>query len=96
MKTNPVGPAALMLGALLLASLSGCYASGVSQHWGVATRNYRDAQIVNPKAPETLERPTGLDPATGEDVMAKYHSQASAPAPYGGPSIVQIDANGAR
>jgi len=60
--------------AMLLVPLAGCEHSLVGQNMGNAYRENVTAQIANPEAGRANEPgPQGLDGATGEDVMSRYH-----------------------
>jgi len=60
--------------AMLLVPLAGCEHSLVGQNMGNAYRDNMTAQIADPEAGRRNEPgPQGLDGATGEDVMNRYH-----------------------
>jgi hypothetical protein len=60
--------------AMLALPLVGCEHSLVGQNMGNAHRENTNAQIANPEAGRANEPgPQGLDGATGEDVMNRYH-----------------------
>ena len=60
--------------AMLLVPLAGCEHSLVRQNMGNAYRENMTAQIADPEAGRRNEPgPQGLDGATGEDVMSRYH-----------------------
>lgn len=60
--------------AMLLVPLAGCEHSLVAQNMGNAHRENVNAQIADPEAGRANEPgPVGLDGATGEDVMNRYH-----------------------
>jgi len=60
--------------AMLLVPLAGCEHSLVGQNMGNAYRENMTAQIADPEAGRANEPgPQGLDGATGEDVMSRYH-----------------------
>ena len=60
--------------AMLLVPLAGCEHSLVGQNMGNAYRENMTAQIADPEAGRANEPgPVGLDGATGEDVMNRYH-----------------------
>jgi hypothetical protein len=60
--------------AVLLVPLAGCEHSLVGQNMGNAYRENTNAQIADPEAGRRNEPgPQGLDGATGEDVMGRYH-----------------------
>ena len=75
--------------AMLLVPLAGCQHSLVGQNMGNAYRENMTAQIADPEAGRANEPgPQGLDGATGEDVMNRYHkAQGGARTPQL-PSIV--------
>jgi hypothetical protein len=82
-------PAWLAVGLLALA---GCAPTPVEQHWGAAYRQDVTAMVENPQAAEIeREAPTGLDPATAEQVVGKYlEQQGEAEEPTAMPSFIQI------
>ena len=60
--------------AMLALPLVGCEHSLVGQNMGNAHRENTNAQIADPEAGRANEPgPQGLDGATGEDVMGRYH-----------------------
>ncbi len=60
--------------AMLLVPLAGCEHSLVGQNMGNAYRENMTAQIADPEAGRKNEPgPQGLDGATAEDVMSRYH-----------------------
>ena len=60
--------------AMLVVPLAGCEHSLVGQNMGNAYRENTNAQIADPEAGRANEPgPVGLDGATGEDVMNRYH-----------------------
>ncbi len=81
--------------ALGLLALSSC-ATPVERHWGEAYRRDVAAMVENPQAAEIeREAPTGLDPATAEQVVGKYlEQQGEAEEPTAMPSFIQIGTGG--
>ena len=62
--------------ALCAAGLVGCEHSLVARNMGNAYREDMNAQIADPEAGRANEPgPAGLDGATGEDVMQRYHRE---------------------
>ena len=60
--------------AMFALPLVGCEHSLVGQNMGNAHRENTNAQIADPEAGRANEPgPQGLDGATGEDVMGRYH-----------------------
>ena len=65
--------------ALCAAALVGCEHSLVARNMGNAYREDMNAQIADPEAGRANEPgPVGLDGATGEDVMQRYHHEQGA------------------
>ncbi len=66
--------------ALLLAPLAGCEHPLVARNMGNAVRENMNDQVADPQRAQANEPgPTGLDAASAEDVMSRYHRAQSAP-----------------
>ena len=63
--------------AAALSLLTGCYTSGVEQNWGRAQRINFAAQVKHPEAPQTLDRPTGLDPTSAEQAINGHRERTA-------------------
>jgi hypothetical protein len=72
--TRQISTLCIAVAVLAVPLLAGCEHSLVAKNMGNAFRENTNAQIADPEAGRANEPgPQGLDGATGEDVMNRYH-----------------------